>query len=52
MAGLAGLEPARVGIKIRCLTNLATWLQSNYFLAGDIGFEPITSASKANVLTC
>ena len=33
MAGVAGLEPARDGIKIRCLTDLA--IPQSFFGAGE-----------------
>ena len=47
MAGVAGLEPARDGIKIRCLTDLAI---PQGLLERVKGIEPSLSAWKAEVL--
>ena len=40
LAGVAGLEPAHDGIKIRCLT---AWLHPNYKMGWVVGIEPTTS---------
>ena len=40
MAGVAGLEPAHDGIKIRCLT---AWLHPNKKMGWVVGIEPTTS---------
>ena len=40
LAGVAGLEPAHDGIKIRCLT---AWLHPNDKMGWVVGIEPTTS---------
>ena len=37
MAGMAGIEPARQGVKVPCLT---AWLHPNKTMVGEDGFEP------------
>jgi hypothetical protein len=53
MAGAAGLEPTHAGVKVPCLTNLATpqWgFQFGDFMAGADGFEPPMRESESRAL--
>ena len=55
MAGAAGLEPTHAGVKVPCLTNLATpqgmsMQISDKLLAGADGFEPPMRESESRAL--